>query len=371
MPVPEETVWSIDAHTRAKHEILRRYLGAWFGILGSRFPRIVYIDGFCGPGRYSGGELGSPIVAINEALAHAGRIRDCEVVFLFSDERADRIGHLQSELDRIEVPSTFKLDPRVGRFSEVLGSVLDDLEATGGQLAPTFAFIDPFGFSDLPFTLVARVLRNPNCEVFINFMVNAVQRFVEHPLEAVREEIAQLFGTPDIARAVREGGDRVEALRQLYQTQLRSEATFVRSFEIKDSPSRVLYYLLFATNNRLGHAKMKEAMWGVDRSGQFRFVDNTMPDQLILLEEDPLALLVPLTARRFAGSRVGVGDVFDVVVDDTGFTEGHARQALKTLEDRGGLVVEPTKASGQKRRKGSFTRDVIVRFPAPFASSGN
>jgi three-Cys-motif partner protein len=364
VPVPEETVWSIDSHTRAKHDILRRYLGAWFGILGSRFPRIVYMDGFCGPGRYSGGELGSPIVAIKEALAQAKRIGQCEVVFLFSDERADRIEHLRSELGRIEVPPAFKTHTYVGRFSETLGSVLDDLDRSGGRLAPTFAFIDPFGFSDLPFDLIARILRNPYCEVFINFMVNAVQRFVEHPVEALRDEIAQLFGTRDVARAVSESPDRVEGLRQLYQIQLGSQAAFVRSFAIKDSPNRVLYYLFFATNSRLGHAKMKEAMWSVDRGGQFQFVDNTMPDQLILLGEDHVAPLVHLIAKRFAGSRVSAGQVFEAVVDETGFIEAHAREGLKTMERHGQLTVEGTKTSGGRRRKGSFPPDAVVRFPA-------
>jgi three-Cys-motif partner protein len=64
MAKPTETLWEIEPHTKAKHEILRRYLGAWFPILGSKIPKIVYIDGFCGPGRYKGGEEGSPIIAI-------------------------------------------------------------------------------------------------------------------------------------------------------------------------------------------------------------------------------------------------------------------------------------------------------------------
>ena len=66
MAVPKETVWGIDPHTQAKHEILRRYLGAWFPILSRYNDRIVYIDGFSGPGRYKGGDPGSPFVALTE-----------------------------------------------------------------------------------------------------------------------------------------------------------------------------------------------------------------------------------------------------------------------------------------------------------------
>jgi three-Cys-motif partner protein len=50
----------LEPHTRAKHEILKRYLQAWMVILSQgRFPEILYIDGFAGPGQYEGGEAGS------------------------------------------------------------------------------------------------------------------------------------------------------------------------------------------------------------------------------------------------------------------------------------------------------------------------
>jgi three-Cys-motif partner protein len=58
--------WELAAHTAAKLEILEAYLRAWFPIVGRGrdFDRIIYIDGFAGPGRYKGGEDGSPIVAL-------------------------------------------------------------------------------------------------------------------------------------------------------------------------------------------------------------------------------------------------------------------------------------------------------------------
>ncbi len=62
--------WLLAPHTAAKLAILRSYLGAWFAILGrgTNFDRIIYIDGFAGPGRYKGGEDGSPIVALKAAF---------------------------------------------------------------------------------------------------------------------------------------------------------------------------------------------------------------------------------------------------------------------------------------------------------------
>jgi three-Cys-motif partner protein len=89
MTKPSETLWEMEPHTKAKHEILRRYLSAWFPILGSKIPRIVYIDGFCGPGRYLGGEEGSPIIALKEALKQPV-LASSEVNFLFIDDSSAR-----------------------------------------------------------------------------------------------------------------------------------------------------------------------------------------------------------------------------------------------------------------------------------------
>lgn len=66
----KETVWSIEPHTRAKHQILEECLKAWFPILLRWQGRVLYLDGFAGPGVYSGGEEGSPIIALKTALTH-------------------------------------------------------------------------------------------------------------------------------------------------------------------------------------------------------------------------------------------------------------------------------------------------------------
>lgn len=64
------TTWPLEPHTSAKHEIMRRYLGGWFPILGSAHRRIVFIDGFAGPGVYDHGQHGSPVIALNTLLNH-------------------------------------------------------------------------------------------------------------------------------------------------------------------------------------------------------------------------------------------------------------------------------------------------------------
>src|SRR6266480_4373366 len=69
------TLWPLGEHTPGKHLVLRNYLNAWLPILGMTHDRIVFIDGFAGPGEYAGGEPGSPIIALRALKEHVAKTR--------------------------------------------------------------------------------------------------------------------------------------------------------------------------------------------------------------------------------------------------------------------------------------------------------
>jgi three-Cys-motif partner protein len=356
------TLWEIEPHTIAKHEILRRYLGAWFPILGSKIPRIVYMDGFCGPGRYLGGEDGSPIIALKEALNQPA-LANSEVVFLFIDERADRINHLKTEISSLKIPANFHIDPIINEFENTLTEILDGLQREGNQLAPTFAFIDPFGFKGAPFSLVKRLLANPRTEVFINVMIDYVNRFAEHPSVVDRQHIKNLLGASDTEiNQVVNSQNRPLAFRQLYQDKLNEHAKFVRYFEMRDHRNKVIYYLFFASNHPLGHVKMKEAFWKVDSQSGFKFSDRTNPNQPVLFELDPSTDLAKELKKHFFGTTQKSEDVITFAENETAYTSSYAKKALIHLENNNEISVEPTKTDGKKRIKSKFPDGVIIHF---------
>ena len=55
---------------KAKHDLLRRYLGGWFPILASFSGRVVYMDCHAGQGRHAGGEAGSWVLGANWCYKH-------------------------------------------------------------------------------------------------------------------------------------------------------------------------------------------------------------------------------------------------------------------------------------------------------------
>jgi three-Cys-motif partner protein len=364
---PKSIIWDLDPHTAAKHQILQKYLGAWFPILASAHGRVVFIDGFCGPGRYSGGETGSPIIAIVEALRHGAKLNNCELVFIFMDKHKDRVAHLRSEVAKIPVSKNFHIDIRLGEFEEEFRRMLNSLDASQYQLAPTFAFVDPFGFSGLPYELVERLLRKPRTEVLINLMIDPINRFIAHPDDPIRAHIESTLGLKNVEKLIEGATDRLTAIRLLYQQQLSRAAKYVRYFEMRNSHDRTLYYLFFATNHPLGLEKMKDAFWRVDPTSGSRFSDATNPNQLVLFSEDAEAFMPALGAEiasAFAGQTVSVRDVLDYVNVQTAFLEKHGKAALKLLEVENKVSFSPTKQDGKPRRKNSCPPEAVVSFPS-------
>ena len=84
----------------------------------------------------------------------------------------------------------------VGPFNSDFASVVDKvIEQTDGRLIPSFFFIDPFGFTDVPFQTVKRILSLQRSEVFITWMVRDIGRFLSHPDLGTTFDL--LFGIPE------------------------------------------------------------------------------------------------------------------------------------------------------------------------------
>ncbi|GIV02123.1 MAG: hypothetical protein KatS3mg015_0953 [Fimbriimonadales bacterium] len=351
MAPPRKTKWRLEPHTRAKHEILRLYLGAWFSILRTRFRRLVYIDGFCGPGRYDAGEPGSPLIAIEQAKSIPAD--DAILELHFVDEHRERIRHLKEELKAIELPEHLRICVEESRFESRLSQLLDAWEQDG--VPPTLVFADPFGFSGIPYSLFERLLRHRHTELFVTFSTTAIKRFVDHQDPRVRAHIHEVFGL-DIAGR--------HSLVETYESQLKKLAQFVRLFELRNSRNNFILHLAFATNHPLGHRKMKEAMWQVDPDGEFRFWDHTDADQPGLLHPDHTADVAQVVLHYLREKEPAtVREIQQYVEDETKYLARHAKDAMKKLEREDLIRVRPRKKDGSRRRKGTFPADAIITLP--------
>ncbi len=330
-------IWPITPHTKAKHKILEEYLNAWFPILSRWNGRIVYLDGFAGPGKYSEGEDGSPIIAINTILNHPRFNPNSNLVFLFIDKDKSRSKILTETL--IEkfpsLPPNVEYEIKTSNFSESMRSLLDSLEKDNLNLAPTFAFIDPFGYSDFPMELVTRLLNYEKCEVLINFMSRDINRFRDKSHEPALDK---LFGTLDWrnANSIKNTNARIDSLLEIYVNELkqRTGARFVRTFRMTDSDGKIIYDLVFATKHYMGMENMKKAMLKVMKSGSYRFSDSTITGQTYLFEYVDELKEEELGSKsifdKFRGQTVSSYEIRDFVLGDTPFKKW--KSMLKILE---------------------------------------
>ena len=262
------------------------------------------------------------------------------------------------------LPENFRCKVINKKFEIALHETLDYLDEEKTSIAPTFAFIDPFGIKGVPFSLVERLLRKGKCEVLITFMDSTIERFVSE----VPERVNELIGNPSASDIIAEpSGARIAKARELYYSSLKRIARFVRFFEMKDRNHRTIYHLFFATNHPLGHKKMKEAMWKADETGLFCFSDATDPNQTILFSPTPEKDLAPILREEFKGKTVLSDKVLKYTNDESIFLEKHARKALKLLESGNGyqgygIQVRPKKQNGKPRRRGTFPSGTIITF---------
>lgn len=236
---PKAVSWPLEPHTAAKHAILRRYLAAWYPKLANsgRIPRLVVLDGFCGPGVYAKGEKGSPIIALETLLDHSAFAKwsGTTFVFAFFDDDGRRVDRLSEVLttfwsDRGGQPKNVTVILQNTDFAAGAQAILQRLN--GKRLAPTFAFIDPFGVKGVPLQLIAQLLAFDKCEVFFNFIYDTgVCRW----LDELPQHMDDLFGTSAWrAASSLSGDDRKTALKGLYEEQLRQVAGFTYNPNLRD-----------------------------------------------------------------------------------------------------------------------------------------
>jgi three-Cys-motif partner protein len=357
-------LWPLEPHTLGKHLVLKNYLNAWFPVMGTWNGRILFIDGFAGPGEYEGGEVGSPIIALDSFSDHMARNKiTSEVVFDFVEANGERAEHLKHLISRRypTLPTNCLVDVATGQFDQTMTGLLDELDRQHARLAPAFVMIDPFGVSDTPMAVIRRILKNPRSEVYISFMYEAINRFKETP--EFERHLDSLFGCESWRKGldIEDGHERKTYLYDLYAGQLRNNgARYVVRFELY-SGNRLIYAVFFGTQHVKGANLLKEAIWKVAPFGDFAF-HGTRSGQLTLdiLSPDfgPLQVALRMEFKRKGWLPIGRIEEF-VESDRTDYHLGQLRKgALVPMEDMGQLEVD----EATHKRKHTYPAGTRIRF---------
>jgi len=360
-------IWEAKSHTLAKHQILKAYLNAWMPImsrqsqhLGIANTRLLFVDGFAGPGSYTGGQEGSPILALKLVLSHSHQF-NIPVRFLFIEENKKRYGLLLEEIKKYE--TQLEESPRVESHLEICGDCeivlnnwLDDLAASGENLGPAIFFLDQCGFSDVSMKLVERIMSQPLCEVFSYLNWDHMNRFIQDNTKW--PSITKAFGGEEWKGVFNiEQSRKAGFMLEKYKCAIKERANskYLWNFAMCDENGKLLYWLFFCTNNLRGLEEMKRAMWQVDKTGGFRFSDSDNPCQLSLFQNCTEEILAGELKARLSGQILTVEKIKEFVLTET--PAYSFKKAIKILEDSRRLEII---SAPHRRRKGTFPDDNIV-----------
>ena len=321
------TVWEAEPHTLAKHGILKTYLEAWAAILSkSRFgSELLFVDGFAGPGRYMGGELGSPFVALNSILAHSLPLQK-GVRLCFIELDTDRHRHLAECL--VQQNARIAASPRVIAEVPILGDCRTEIRRLIAQrkrdkksVGPALFFLDQFGYSQVPMSLIRAIMKERQCEVFSYLNGQRMNSYLGDKNKW--ESITNAYGDESWKPALDMSGQaRQEFLIGAYKDAIRNNAgtEYTWTFAMFNSSGQLIHWLVFATNHWNGLHEMKKAMWKADSTGQYRFSDRVegvgQQSFLSTLDSDQLAVCL---LEDLAGQTLEESEVRDFVLTQTPF----------------------------------------------------
>ena len=359
--------WVYSEHASAKHEILRRYLGAWLPILGSANDRLVIYDGFAGRGRYVGGEDGSPVLIFRRAqeAVLAGRAREVDIRCVESDR--DNHKALQEVISELSYDGV-TIQSRHEKFDVIANEVADyeeTIRAKGRKLPPIFFFADPFGFTGVRLETLRRLMAVRRWEVLLTFMVRDMRRFLGQP--NFEQPLTAFFGG-DSWRECSNAEDRETCLLLRFTKTVKEQKTarFAVPFRVfEDERKQTLYYLVHLTNEPLGMREMKKAMIHTSPDMTFWPVTVRPPDQLEMdtKEQPPYPGLQKHLLATYGGQRMTFEALLNIDYPEGLWLEPQYRFAIKDMAQRpgGGATITRDRRSTPKGRQptGLELRDTV------------
>ena len=368
--------WVIEQQTVVKHQLLRSYMATWMNILWAqqellrRPPHLIYVDGFAGPGEYWKTDEktekvdGSPIIVgkIANDLMKGNR----KIDIIAFDAHKVTVNHLAPLLNAINTKQQ-AWEVTHEDFSTGAKGLMDKLAARLGRDYPTFFFIDPFGYSDFPMTLLAEILKHERTEVFVTFMTYDIVRFMVKP--DAEKKMVELFGTEEYkehAQKCKTAEERVNFISTLYRRQLvgMAKAKHVFGFRVNTpgQEGRARYFLFHASNHIKALKEMKNAM---DRTSEqeFKFEaigvgeDNQL-DLFVATPEKLVKAALLVLVEKAPGGKMEYSKIENWAYERTSGVARNIKAALVELEKEGKVKIERK----PKQKTNTVVDGAVVEF---------
>ena len=278
---PDQSPPSIEEHSKAKLDVLRSYLRAYFDKLnvypGREKFRLDLVDGFAGGGTFLDGEKtlpGSPLIMLEEAKAAEDRLNrrrkkplrfDCR--FYFVEKEASHAEHLRKVLIEREYPiDDDRIIVRNGKFEDEADNILKEIVRRQPRAGRAIFLLDQTGFSQVELALVARIFRRlPAAEVILTFAADALINYLAETPAMVKAVAPLGLTESDIRKLIAEKGEAggMALVQRTLRTHLRTitGATYDTPFFLRPKKSRRALWLPHLSRHPTARDVMIQRHW--------------------------------------------------------------------------------------------------------------
>ena len=283
---PDESPPPIEAHSKAKLDVLRQYLRAYFDRLNVSPLREEFkldlVDGFAGGGTFRDDDeivSGTPLIMLEESKAAKTRLNrkrtkplnlDCK--YYFVDKESAHVDHLRRVLNE----RGFRVDDesivvRNERFEEAIDDIIAEIRRRQPRAGRSIFLLDQTGFSQVKLELIARIFRElPAAEVILTFAADAlVNHLAKTPL--LVKAVAPLELTESRMHELVEQRDGYGG-RALVQRTLRdhiravTRATYDTPFFVRPQGSRRALWFLHLSRHPTARDVMIQRHWDISNT---------------------------------------------------------------------------------------------------------
>ncbi len=349
--------WEYQGQTIIKHKVFVDYFDRWVKILG-KYNKLNYFDCYGGCGAYIDSDnnifYGSPVTAA-KIIKNNKLSLDRDVNLVVIEKDSDVIDNLKKVLDHVvtEINPIFINE----NFDTAINSLLDDLESKGTTLAPTFFFVDPFGYS-IKISTIERIMKVPKSEVFINFMFNSINRSINISSES--DKLNMLFGTKAWERIkALNGSEREKEIIRLYIKQTKSFCNYSYAYKMKfPNANRTYYYLVHLTNHYKGCSIMKSS-FAKYNSGRLEYPgERVQKNSFFDLPEYKISVIIEYFRKDcWKNKKLSFNKIIELIIDKTPFLEKDIRTALKKMINDKEITRIPV--TSKKNGTGLQENDII------------
>jgi len=351
--------WKYEEQTKIKHQVFADYFDKWVKILGHANP-LNYIDCFGGKGAYKDGKgdiyFGSPIIAA-QIIQNNREHLDRDVGLVIIDSDSDNIGNIQNIIRYKNIrikPEYVSKD-----FDVAINNILDEHP----KLAPTFFFVDPFGFK-IKIATLKRMMEISKSEILLNFMYNGVNRNLG--VKDADKILIDLFGTDEWQklRHLKKSREKEKHIVELFRKKLKEFSRFVYPYRLCfPEMNRTYYYLFHLTNYYLGCEVMKSS-FAKHNFGRVEYRGKAK-NQMTFLDYENVKIdeVKRLLVKCYKNSVKTFLEILEDQVDETPYLVKHYRHAIKQMEIDGEVtILRKNKTTKTGRPKTSIENQDKIRF---------